>query len=66
MISVKNLSICLLYGMLSTFQTLNSRYLFRTLGFDFYTFVLTYIIVGIPRSTLVEYLLVYGHIKSQD
>jgi hypothetical protein len=66
MISVKNLSICLLYGMLSTFQTLNSRYLFRTLGFDFYTFVLAYIIVGISRATLVEHCSVHGNIKSQD
>lgn len=39
MISTKNLFICIFYGLLSTFQTLNSRYLFRTIGFDYYSFV---------------------------
>ena len=66
MISVKNLLICLLYGMLTTFQTLNSRYLFRTLGFDFYTFVLTFITIGIPLATLFEHLFVYSNFKSED
>lgn len=39
MISIRNLLICLAYGMLSTCQTLNSRYLFRSIGFDYYSFV---------------------------
>lgn len=39
MIITKNLLMCLFYGFLSTFQTLNSRHLFRTVGFNYYSFV---------------------------
>lgn len=35
----QNLIICTLYGLLSLFQTLNSRALYKDLHFDFYSFV---------------------------
>lgn len=33
------LAICLIYAVMSIFQTLNSRFLYRNLGFDYYSFV---------------------------
>lgn len=36
---VTNLIICIVYGILSVAQTLNSRTLFKTLHFNFYSFV---------------------------
>jgi hypothetical protein len=39
-IALQSLSICMVYGIMSIFQTLNSRYLFRNLNFDFYSFVI--------------------------
>lgn len=38
-LAIKSLAICILYGVMSIGQTLNSRYLFRNLNFDFYSFV---------------------------
>ncbi len=38
-LAIKNLTICLAYGIVSIFQTLNSRFLYRNLKFDFYSFV---------------------------
>ena len=38
--AIKSLTVCLIYGVMSICQTLNSRYLYRNLGFDFYSFVL--------------------------
>jgi hypothetical protein len=42
-IALQSLSICIVYGIMSIFQTLNSRYLFRNLNFDFYSFVIFFI-----------------------
>jgi hypothetical protein len=38
-LAIKSLSVCLIYGVIAIFQTLNARYLFRTLNFNFYSFV---------------------------
>lgn len=57
MISTKNLLICLFYGLLSTCQTLNSRYLFRTIGFDYYSFVIVKIIQAFMIQRLMNILL---------
>jgi hypothetical protein len=65
MISTKNLLVCLFYGLLSTCQTLNSRYLFRTIGFDYYSFVTFYHEEGIFRLEIDEYCVVYGHMEDQ-
>ena len=36
---MKNLMICSAYGLLSILQTLNSRTLYKSLNFDYYSFV---------------------------
>ena len=38
-VAYKAVLICLLYGVLSILQTLNSRFLYKSLHFDFYSFV---------------------------
>jgi len=38
-VAVKSLAVCVLYGVMSLLQTLNSRYLYRDLNFSFYSFV---------------------------
>lgn len=38
-LAVKSLLICVIYGIMSIAQTLNSRYLYRNLYFDFYSLV---------------------------
>jgi hypothetical protein len=57
MISTKNLLICLFYGLLSTCQTLNSRYLFRTIGFDYYSFVTLSIIQAFFVQRIVNIII---------
>lgn len=52
------LAICIVYGVISLLQTLNSRYLYRNLGFDFYSFVLRIIYcLGFWHSENHYYLL---------
>lgn len=36
-----NLLMCLIYAFISIVQTFNSRYLYKSLHFDFYSFVIT-------------------------
>ena len=38
-LAIKSLTVCIMYGVMSICQTLNSRYLYRNLNFDFYSFV---------------------------
>jgi hypothetical protein len=59
MINTKNLNllICLLYGMLSTCQTLNSRYLFKTIGFNYYSFVPLSIIQAFFMQRIVNIII---------
>jgi hypothetical protein len=54
MLNRLNLFVCLFYGIITCSQTLNSRYLFRTVGFNFYAFAfLTQRIVNIIISQIV-------------
>lgn len=39
-IVMKSLTVCIIYGIMSILQTLNSRYLYRVVGFDYYSFVI--------------------------
>ena len=46
----KNLFICVLYGLLSILQTLNSRMMYKDLHFDYYSFVLHFLNIDIRNS----------------
>ncbi len=65
MISTKNLLICLFYGLLSTCQTLNSRYLFRTIGFDYYSFVTISIIQAFFVQRIVNIIIFMTVLKTK-
>lgn len=66
MISSKNLFVCLFYGILATCQTLNSRFLFRTVGFDYYSFVTFYHEQGIFCPETVQYRAFWSHMEDSD
>lgn len=49
-IAIKSLIICIVYGIMSICQTLNSRYLYRNLNFNFYSFVSSSLSLDIRHS----------------
>lgn len=61
-IAVKSLLVCVIYGVMSILQTLNSRYLYRDLNFNFYSFVI-YLLMqtfGIQRVIIILFFFSQG------
>lgn len=64
-IAKKAILICSMYGLLSILQTLNSRFLYKALQFDYYSFVLLHNSIDLRSSKVNQYFSLLWHRNSQ-